>query len=91
MGIIAWCVLGIIAGLIARAIYPGHQPGGVLATMALGILGAVLGGWIGHGLTGGSSPNYYSGLTFMSVVWAVVGSLVVLFIWNVATGRRRTI
>ncbi|MBA2749701.1 MAG: GlsB/YeaQ/YmgE family stress response membrane protein, partial [Tatlockia sp.] len=46
-GILAWVVLGLIAGAIAKAIYPGHQGGGLLATMILGILGAVVGGWLG--------------------------------------------
>ena len=44
MNIIAWIVLGLIAGAIGKAIYPGHQGGGILATMLLGIVGAFLGG-----------------------------------------------
>jgi uncharacterized membrane protein YeaQ/YmgE (transglycosylase-associated protein family) len=42
MGILAWIILGILAGAIAKAIYPGHQGGGILATMALGIVGALV-------------------------------------------------
>lgn len=88
MGIIAWIVLGLIVGLIARAIYPGEQPGGMLATILLGIVGAVIGGWIGHAFSGGAA-DYYTGLTFMGVVWSVVGALVVLFFYGLATGGRR--
>lgn len=47
MGILAWIILGILAFAIAKAIYPGQQGGGILATMALGIVGALVGGWIG--------------------------------------------
>ncbi len=86
MGILAWIVLGLIAGLIARALYPGKQPGGAIATIILGIVGAVVGGWIGRSLTG--APD--TGLTFGGVIWAVVGSLVVLFIYSLATRRRTT-
>ncbi len=85
MGILAWIVLGLVAGLIARAIYPGPQPGGVLATILLGIVGAVVGGWIGRGVAG--SPGY-SALSFGSIVWSVLGALVVLFVYTMATKRR---
>ena len=88
MGIIAWIVLGLIAGLIARAIYPGPQPGGAIVTILLGIAGALVGGWIGHGLTGGG-PDYYNGISFMNIVWAVIGAMVVLFVWSLAAGAGR--
>jgi uncharacterized membrane protein YeaQ/YmgE (transglycosylase-associated protein family) len=48
MGIIAWIVLGLIAGAIAKAIYPGHQGGGIFATIGLGIVGALVGGYLGR-------------------------------------------
>lgn len=86
MGILAWIVLGLIAGLIARAIYPGRQPGGGIVTVLLGIAGALVGGWIGGALTG---TDYQAGLTFSGIVWAVVGSLVVLFVWSLVSGRGR--
>ncbi len=89
MGILAWIVLGLIAGLIARALYPGEQPGGAIVTILLGIVGALVGGWIGRSLTG--TPEYSNGLTFGGVVWAVVGSLVVLFIWSMVSRRRTTV
>jgi uncharacterized membrane protein YeaQ/YmgE (transglycosylase-associated protein family) len=88
MGILAWIILGLIAGLIARAIYPGEQPGGAIVTILLGIVGALVGGWIGHGLTGGG-PNYDT-VSFSNIIWAVIGSLVVLFVWGMASGRPRS-
>lgn len=87
MGILAWIVLGLIAGMIARAIYPGTQPGGAIVTILLGIAGALVGGWVGKGLTGGPA---YTELSFMGIVWAVVGALVVLFIYSLATRRKAT-
>lgn len=86
MGIFAWIVLGLIAGLIARAIYPGKQPGGVVATLLLGIVGSVVGGFLGRALTGG--PTYQE-LSFGGIVWAVAGSLVVLFAYTFASKRKR--
>jgi uncharacterized membrane protein YeaQ/YmgE (transglycosylase-associated protein family) len=85
MGILAWIVLGLIAGLIARALYPGRQPGGVFTTILLGIAGALVGGWVGRMLTGG--PGYEQ-ITFGGIVWAVIGSLVVLFLYSFATKRK---
>ena len=79
-----WIVLGLVAGLIARAIYPGPQPGGVLATILLGIVGAVVGGWIGGGVAG---TRDYSTFSFGSIVWSVLGALIVLFVYSVATRR----
>ena len=55
IGLIAWVVLGLIAGAIAKAIFPGHQGGGFLATMLLGIVGALVGGWLGSYIFPGST------------------------------------
>jgi uncharacterized membrane protein YeaQ/YmgE (transglycosylase-associated protein family) len=84
MGILAWIVLGLIAGLIARAIYPGDQPGGAIMTILLGIVGALVGGWVGSALTG----VRYQELSFMGVVWAVIGALIVLFVFSLIARRR---
>jgi uncharacterized membrane protein YeaQ/YmgE (transglycosylase-associated protein family) len=86
MGIIAWIVLGLIAGAIAKAIYPGTQGGGFLATTGLGIVGAVVGGYLAQALRlGGASA--VGGLNLWSIALAVVGALVVLFIWGLLTQR----
>ena len=50
MNIIAWVILGLLAGAIAKAIYPGYQGGGILATMVLGIIGAFVGGTLFTGM-----------------------------------------
>ncbi len=80
MGIIGWIVLGLIAGALAKLIMPGKQGGGFLVTMALGIVGAFLGGWLGSFI-----PGLSDGITHFSLgtlFTAVIGSLIVLFIWG---------
>lgn len=88
MGILAWIVIGLVAGLIAKAIMPGRDPGGIIVTMLLGIAGALLGGWIGSALTG----EGLEGFSFWSLFLAVLGSLALLGIYRLAVGsggRRR--
>lgn len=89
-GLIAWIVLGLIAGAIAKAIYPGHQGGGILATIILGILGALVGGWLGHTLfpgTVGAAGAAAGALSIPSIIFAVLGAIVLLFIWGLVTRR----
>lgn len=86
MGIIGWIVLGIIAGAIAKLILPGKQGGGIIVTMILGIVGAVLGGFLGSAIFGASLENFWSLQTW---VLAIVGALIVLLIWGLVTGRKR--
>jgi uncharacterized membrane protein YeaQ/YmgE (transglycosylase-associated protein family) len=87
MEIIAWVVLGLIAGALAKAIYPGHQGGGFVATTGLGILGALTGGYLGQVLLGTSGGASYGALTIPSVAFAVIGAIVLLFIWGLLTQR----
>ncbi|MEG4224830.1 GlsB/YeaQ/YmgE family stress response membrane protein [Microcoleus sp. N9_B2] len=86
MGFIAWIVLGLIAGAIAKAIYPGTQGGGFLATTGLGIVGAVVGGYLAQVLFG-TSGGAVAGFSITSIAFAVLGALVVLFVWGLLTQR----
>ncbi len=85
MQFIAWIILGLIAGAIAKAIYPGYQGGGILATMLLGIGGALFGGWLGNLLFGTSGGAIYGALTISSVFFAVLGAILLIFLWNLLT------
>jgi uncharacterized membrane protein YeaQ/YmgE (transglycosylase-associated protein family) len=85
MGFLSWIIIGLIAGLIAKAIMPGKDPGGFIVTTLLGIVGAVIGGWIGSAAFGRGVDQ----LNFWSIFLAVVGALIVLGIYRMATGRRR--
>ena len=90
MGIIGWIVLGLIAGAIAKAILPGRQPGGLLLTLVLGVVGALLGGWIGSALFGVGLETFWNLQTW---IVAILGSIVVLLIFGLLTGgsRRRRV
>lgn len=83
MGILAWIIFGLIAGAIAKFIMPGNQGMGWLMTIILGIVGAFVGGWIGTMLGLGTTDDFSIG----SIALAVVGSLVVLWIYGMATRR----
>ena len=86
MGLISWIVLGLIAGLIAKALMPGRDPGGCIITIIIGIVGALLGGFLSTALGfGGLSGE----IDWRSLVIAVLGSIVLLAIWRMMRGRSR--
>ena len=89
MGILAWLVLGLIAGALAKLIYPGHQGGGIFATIGLGILGALVGGYVGQALLGssGAAAASVGALSIPSVIFAVLGAMLLIFIWGLITRR----
>lgn len=88
MGFLGWIILGLLAGLIAKALMPGRDPGGVIITILIGIVGAVLGGWLGSVLLGVSLENFWSLTTWLL---AIAGSVVLLVIYRLATGRRSAV
>ncbi|POH57731.1 GlsB/YeaQ/YmgE family stress response membrane protein [Arthrobacter glacialis] len=85
MSFIAFLILGLIVGAIAKAILPGRQRGGILITMLLGVVGALLGGWIGGAIFGVGLENFWSLQTWLA---AIVGSLVVLGVYGAVVRRR---
>jgi uncharacterized membrane protein YeaQ/YmgE (transglycosylase-associated protein family) len=87
MGFIAFLVLGLIAGAIAKAILPGNQGGGWIATLLLGVVGAMVGGWIGTALFGVGVDQFWD---LGSWLLAIGGAIIVLLIWGLITGRRKT-
>ena len=84
MGILLWIVFGLIAGAIAKYLMPGKAPGGIIMTIALGIVGAVVGGFIGTRLGFGD----ISGFDLRSMLLAVGGGVLVLFIYGLVTKGR---
>lgn len=86
MGIVAWIVLGLIAGAIAKAIMPGKDPGGIVVTILIGIVGAFLGGFLGNLITGSG----LNGFSLWSILLAIVGSLLLLWIYRASTRHRTT-
>ncbi|WP_415855522.1 GlsB/YeaQ/YmgE family stress response membrane protein [Sinomonas sp. G460-2] len=87
MGFIGFLILGLIAGAIAKAILPGRQGGGWIATLILGVVGAWLGGLLGGLIFGGNTLGSF--FEFRTWITAIVGSIVVLLIWSAIRGRRR--
>lgn len=85
MGILGWIVFGLVIGALAKLVMPGRDPGGIIVTMLLGIVGSLLGGFIGQGL-GLYGPGDPAGF-FMSLL----GAILLLAIYRMATGRRRTV
>jgi len=87
MDIIAWLILGLIAGALAKLIYPGHQGGGIFATIGLGILGAIVGGFLGRVLLGSSGAAAASAgvLSIPGIIFAVLGAMLLIFLWGLFT------
>ena len=88
MSIIAWIVVGAIAGFIASRVVPGDEGYGVLGGLIAGIVGAMVGGFLFGLLSGGD--DWLTGINIGTIVAAIVGALIVVFAWNQMTGRRNT-
>lgn len=88
MGIIGWIVLGLLAGLIAKLILPGRDPGGLVGTTITGIAGAFLGGWLSAKLLDKPVPHdFFDGHTWLA---AIAGSLVLLIAYRLVFGNSRS-
>lgn len=84
MGIISWIIFGLIAGIIAKLILPGKDPGGCIITSLLGIVGAVVGGWLGTLFGWGKVDSFSLG----SFGVAIVGAIIVLLIYRAFAGKK---
>lgn len=86
MGIIGWIVLGLLAGAIAKLIMPGKDPGGIIITMLVGIVGALLGGFLASVLFDiNVNDEFFDLATWIS---AIAGALILLLLYRLFTGRR---
>jgi uncharacterized membrane protein YeaQ/YmgE (transglycosylase-associated protein family) len=88
VGIIAWILIGLLAGAIAKLLLPGKDPGGIIITMLIGIVGGLLGGWLGKVIFGVDSIDGFFDLS--TWIAAIVGSLVLLVLYRLVTGNRRS-
>lgn len=84
MGVIGWIVFGLIVGVVGKLLIPGKDPGGFLATVAIGIIGALFGGMLGRmiGMYGQDDP--------VGFVMAVIGAILFLWLYRVITRRGDT-
>lgn len=85
INVIAWIVLGFIAGAIAKAIYPGRQGGGIFITTLLGIIGAFVGGTLLTLIQTGSFVLTGAALSVPGIIVAILGAIVFIFIWGLVT------
>ena len=78
MGILSWIILGLVAGALAKWIMPGPDPGGWIVTILIGIVGAIIGGFVSTALGYGTVDGFNIG----SVIIAVIGALILLFAYR---------
>ncbi|MET8860207.1 GlsB/YeaQ/YmgE family stress response membrane protein [Streptomyces sp. NPDC059445] len=88
MGIIAWILIGLLAGAIAKLLLPGKDPGGIIITMLIGVAGGLLGGWLGKVIFGVDSIDGFFDLS--TWIAAIAGSLILLVLYRVLTGNSRS-
>ena len=78
MSILAWIILGLVAGAIAKWIHPGPDPSGWIATLIIGVIGAVVGGWVTSLVGLGAA----TGFNLWSIIVAVLGAVICLAIYR---------
>jgi len=89
VSLLIWLVLGFLAGYIAKMILPGRDPGGVIMTTFIGIIGAVVGGFIGTLVGYPMISNFNNiGNSLPSFISSIIGAIVVLMIFRFINGRR---
>jgi uncharacterized membrane protein YeaQ/YmgE (transglycosylase-associated protein family) len=81
-GVLGWILFGLIVGVIAKLLMPGRDPGGFIVTIVLGIVGALLAGWLGRAI-GWYGPNDGAG-----VIASILGAIIVLALYRLMVGRR---
>ena len=89
MGIIAFIILGALAGAIAKALLPGDDPGGFIVTTIIGIVGAILGGFLAAALFDADPLDEFFDIS--TWLTAIAGSIILLLIYRAITGRRRAL
>jgi len=87
MSIIAWIVVGAIAGYIASRVVPGDENYGILGGLIAGIVGAVVGGFIFGAVT---NTDWTTGINIPTIIAAIVGAIVVVYLWNMISKRGGT-
>jgi uncharacterized membrane protein YeaQ/YmgE (transglycosylase-associated protein family) len=83
MGIISWIILGLVVGALAKWIMPGEDPGGIIITIVIGIVGALIGGFLSSLVGLGT----VTGLNLGSIIIALVGALVLLWLYRMVKSK----
>jgi uncharacterized membrane protein YeaQ/YmgE (transglycosylase-associated protein family) len=82
INIIAWIILGLLAGALAKAVYPGHQSGGIISTIVLGIVGAFIGGTLFTLLRTGTLQITAATLSIPGLLVAIIGAIIAIYLWT---------
>jgi uncharacterized membrane protein YeaQ/YmgE (transglycosylase-associated protein family) len=85
MGIVAFLILGLLAGYVAKALLPGPDPGGLIVTMIIGVVGALLGGFLAGALFNADPLNDFFDLS--TWLTAIIGAILLLLIYRAVAGR----
>ena len=88
MGIIAFIILGLLAGIIAKALLPGRDPGGIIVTMLIGVAGALIGGFVAGALFDVDPLDEFFDIS--TWLTAIVGAIILLLIYRAVAGRRHS-
>ena len=83
LNFIAWLIVGLIAGALARLIMPGRDPMGIIATILLGIVGSIIGGLVSWAIWGSDTRGFQPA----SILLSILGAIVVLFLWRMMKSR----
>ena len=88
MGIIAFIILGLLAGIIAKQLLPGSDPGGFIVTAIIGIVGALLGGFLASAIFGADPLDEFFDIS--TWITAIVGAVILLLVYRMVSGSRTT-
>ena len=89
MDIIGWIIFGLVAGLLARFLMPGKDPGGCIVTVILGIGGAIVGGFVARALGVATSTVKLGDRNFLiQLAFAVIGAILILALYRIFAGKR---
>ena len=84
-GVLGWILFGLVAGVIAKLVMPGRDPGGIIVTILLGIAGAVLGGYLGRAM------GFYGANDGAGMLMSILGAVVLLALYRVFTRRSHVV
>jgi uncharacterized membrane protein YeaQ/YmgE (transglycosylase-associated protein family) len=87
MGVLGWIILGLVAGAIAKVLHKGHEPGGLLGTLVVGVAGALVGGFIAAAVGIGGIGSFFSLGTWLI---AIAGALLLLAVFSTLAGGRQS-
>lgn len=85
MSLLWAAIVGLIVGALAKAIMPGKDPGGIIVTMIIGIVGSLLGGWVGRAL------GFYDAGEGAGFLMSLIGAIILLAIYRAIVGRNKTV